>query len=303
MQPLMSPSPELIERVAAKLGARPVAWEPVARGYTAASRWIVRGADGRSVFVKAATNANTTAWLRAELRLYAHTAAPFLPKVFGWDGGEQPFLILEDLSQAYWPPPWSAERIRHVLATLVEVAATPPPADLPDMESLREELTGWVQVARDPGPFLTLGLCSPEWLELALPALLHAEAEADLAGDGLAHLDIRSDNICFADDGCGGERVVLVDWNWACRGNPRLDVAAWLPSLRAEGGPAPETLMDGEPELAALIGGFFAARAGQPAFSGGGSRVRALQLRQLRAALPWVAVALGLPPPERSLAP
>ena len=55
---------------------------------------------------------------------------------------------------------------------------------------------------------------------------------------------------------------VLIDWNFACVGNPVSDVAFWLPSLHAEEGPAPdEILPDGAAELAALIAGYFGAHA------------------------------------------
>ncbi|HEY7833863.1 MAG TPA: phosphotransferase, partial [Ktedonobacterales bacterium] len=235
--------------------------------------------------------------LRDEWRVYGQVRAPFLPRVLGWDDGQRtgdpPLLVLEDLSGAFWPPPWTAERVGLVRVALAQVAATPPPPGLPEMEAFREELTGWVRVAADPAPFLALGLCAPAWLAAALPTLLRAEAAVVLAGEGLAHLDVRSDNICFVADGGGGERAVLVDWNWACRGNPRVDVAAWLPSLRAEGGPAPEAVLPGEPELAACMSGFFASRAGLP----GSASLRALQRRQLETALPWASLALGLPPP------
>lgn len=289
------PPAQLVERVAGILGARPVAWEPVAGGYTAAGRWVVRGENGRAAFVKVATNPNTTEWLRAELRIYSQLAAPFLPAVLGWDAAEPPLLVLEDLSRAFWPPPWSPTRTEAVLATLAQVAATPAPPGLPEMVAAREELSGWARVAEDTAPFLALGACSTGWLEAALPALLRAEDGAVLVGETLAHFDVRSDNICFVADGKGGERAVLVDWNWACRGNHRLDIAAWLPSLRAEGGPAPETILSGEPELAALVSGYFASKAGLP---GAAARLRALQLRQLRAALPWAALELDLPPPD-----
>ena len=36
---------------------------------------------------------------------------------------------------------------------------------------------------------------------------------------------------------------MLVDWNNACVGNALLDTASWLPSLEAEGGPAPEDIL------------------------------------------------------------
>jgi hypothetical protein len=265
-------------------------------GYTTAGRWLVRFADGRSAFAKVGTSAATAAWLRAEWAVYSSVAAPFLPAVLGWDGGaggDAPILLLEDLSAAAWPPPWSPARIARTLAALARVAATPPPPALPALEALRAGLDGWPRVAADPGPFLGLGHCSAAWLEAALPSLAHAAAAAPLAGGSLLHLDVRSDNLCFA-----GERVVLVDWNWACRGNARMDVAAWLPSLRVEGGPEPWEVLPGEPGLAALLSGYGAAAAGLPPPTPG-SPLREGQARVLRVALGWAARELGLPPPDR----
>ena len=44
-----------------------------------------------------------------------------------------------------------------------------------------------------------------------------------------------------------------------------MDLAAWAPSLQAEGGPAPEAIIpSGGVELAALVSGYFAANAGLP---------------------------------------
>jgi aminoglycoside phosphotransferase (APT) family kinase protein len=102
-------------------------------------------------------------------------------------------------------------------------------------------------------------------------------------------MDVRNDNLCFS-----GDRVVLVDWNLAARANPLLDVAAWLPSLHSEGGPLPEDILPDEPELAALISGFFAARAGMPNIETA-PRVRGIQVEQLRSALPWATRSLRLP--------
>jgi aminoglycoside phosphotransferase (APT) family kinase protein len=145
-------------------------------------------------------------------------------------------------------------------------------------------------VAKEPAAFLGLGLCSAAWLDDSIATLVAAEARAPLAGDSLVHLDVRSDNISFVD-----RRPVLVDWGWACRGNAAVDVAAWLPSLHLEGGPPPETILPRAPELAALMSGFFADRAGLPG-AGHMLRIRALQRAQLGVALPWAVAALGLRP-------
>ena len=69
-----------------------------------------------------------------------------------------------------------------------------------------------------------------------------------------------------------------------------------LPSLAAEGGPSPEEILPKASGLAAMVSGYFAARAGLPEIPTA-SRVRHVQRLQLQAALPWVVRALGLATP------
>jgi hypothetical protein len=274
------------------LGSEPLGWRAAGAGYTHNERWVIELADGRSAFIKAAVDEMTAEWLRDEHRIYAGLEAPFLPGLLAWADDDLPILVLEDLSEADWPPPWTAEQVAAVLATLREVAGTAPPRGVEALEDRRGELAGWTEVARNPAPFLGLGLASTEWLEHALPALCAAEEACVLEGDALLHFDVRSDNVCFLEG-----RALLVDWNWAATGNPVLDVAAWLPSLVVEGGPPPGRILTGEPEAAALVSGYFAARAGLPPIQQA-PRVRAVQLEQLRAGLPWVVQELALPLPR-----
>jgi hypothetical protein len=286
------PDPARVARVERLIGRAAAHWQPVQGGYSPAARWVARAGDGPSVFVKAATNENTAAWLRMEHVVYEAVRAPFLANVLAWeDDGVAPVLLLEDLSAAAWPPPWTPERVQRALDMLDAVHASAAPEALPELASIEGMHDGWRQVAADPEPFLRLRLCGSAWLGRALGALVEAEEGATLAGDALLHQDVRSDNMCFLDD-----RAVLVDWNWACRGNALFDAGFWLPSLHVEGGPPPQELMPGRPGVAAVVSGYFAARAGLPPLSVSGN-VRALQLRQLRAALPWAAHALGLEPP------
>jgi aminoglycoside phosphotransferase (APT) family kinase protein len=179
-----------------------------------------------------------------------------------------------------------------VLDTLWQVAATSPPAGLGSLEERRSHLSGWAQVEQNLRPFLRLGRCSAAWLASNINALVAAEAGAQLAGEELVHCDVRSDNLCFVRD-----RVVLVDWSWACRGNSIVDIAVWLPSLHLEGSPLPDIILPEQPHLVALISGYFAARAGLPVEQAS-VQIRAIQRAQFRVALPWVVRALGLPPPE-----
>jgi hypothetical protein len=105
-------------------------------------------------------------------------------------------------------------------------------------------------------------------------------------------MDVRSDNLCIR-----AGRAVILDWNHALVANPELDVAFWLPSLHAEGGPRPEAILPDAPELAAWTAGFFCSRAGDPPIPEA-PHVRPLQIAQSRTALPWAARALGLPDPS-----
>jgi aminoglycoside phosphotransferase (APT) family kinase protein len=140
----------------------------------------------------------------------------------------------------------------------------------------------------DTRPFLSLNLCTSAWLEAALPVLIAAESSVDLGGSDFLHLDVRSDNLCFLED-----RTILIDWNWACVGNGMFDLAFWLPSLHAEGGPAPESILPNRPEMASAVSGFWAAKAGLPPH---GSTLRQAQITALKTAFPWTVRALGLPP-------
>jgi len=212
-----------------------------------------------------------------------------MPQLLGWeDDDENPILLLEDLRNSHWPPPWQDRQIRHVLDTLPEVWASSVP-DLGRIEDFRWIEAGWQHVAEDPQPFLSLGLATEKWLAAALPALLRLPGREIIHGDSLLHLDIRSDNLCFA-----GDRAVLVDWNLVCLGDPRVDVGFWLPSLEAEGGPHPENILPDAGDIAGIVSGFYASRAGQPDIPDA-PFVRHIQRVQLKTALPWAVRALGLP--------
>jgi Phosphotransferase enzyme family len=276
--------------LAAAAGAAPLRWQPVAGGGYAENTadWRVELEDARRVFVKHALDDLAAGWLRKEHHVYAAVSAPFMPELMGWHDGDRPLLVLEDLGDAHWPPPWRDGDVEAALAALETVAATPPPPGLRALEEMRGRLNGWELVTEDPEPLLTTGLCSRDWLDSALPALREAAAGSDLTGGALVHFDVRSDNLCFHDG-----RVLLVDWNLACVGNPLVDIVGWLPSLRVEGGPEPWTIVSDSGGLAALIAGYFGSRAGLPP-PPTAPRVRPFQLAQAEVALPWAARELGL---------
>jgi hypothetical protein len=285
------PDEELSARVARLLGAPAQSWRRVHGGYTPAARWLV-SYGARTAFVKVATNKTTRRMLRDEAAIYACAQGPFMARFIAWEDHETaPVLIIEDLSRAAWPPPWSRERIEAVRAAIAAMHATPAPGAPRFADKLAPYMRGWSLVEEDPAPFLSLGLVSAAWLSQALPRLVAAERACETEGEALTHWDIRSDNVCI-----GAEGAKLIDWAAACRSNPKLDIGGWAPSLAFEGGPAPEDLLGAAPEVAAFISGYFAARAGLAAIPDA-PRVRLVQKQQLSAALPWVLRALKLPAP------
>jgi Phosphotransferase enzyme family len=277
--------------LAARLGARPL-HRLVGAGYTLMERWLVELEDGSRAFAKLAVDEATAGFLRDEHCVYSQVTAPFIPELLAWDDdGELPILVIDDLSEAHWPPPWRPGDAEAVLEALEELHETAPVDGLPALRG--EDLHTWREVEADSEPFLSLGLCTESWLAHSLADLIAATERAQITGDSFVHLDVRSDNICIRD----GE-AVLVDWNWASLGNPAVDAAFWAPSLFVEGGPTPLELQPEAGDLTAVVSGFFAPIAGLPP-PAGAPTVRPLQLAQLKAALPWAVDVLGLPPLDR----
>jgi hypothetical protein len=275
---------ELDERIERAVGSRPVRYELRPGGYSTADRYAVTLADGRNVFVKSAEAPNLAGWLRREHEVYTALSGSFIPRLEGWDDdGVRPVLAIEDLSGADWTPRWDAARVAAVLEALEELAAATPPPNTPLVrESFAELFDRWCDVESDPAPFLSAGLRDAAWLERALPVILAAVDSAPVSGGRLCHLDVRSDNLCLRDG-----HAVLVDWNWTSLANPAIDIAAWLPSLRVEGGPLPwEVLPDGG-VLGAWVAGVWAAVVGLPPPETA-PHVRDLQRRQLAVALDWI---------------
>ena len=227
--------------------------------------------------------------LQREISFYKQVTGGFMPEVIAWED-ESPVLILEDLSESEWPPPWESHRVEAVLSGLREVHSCD--AHVPDYGELFTH-RGWHEVADSPNEFLSLGLASEEWLETCLPKLLLARDSVVTEGSALLHFDIRSDNICFRNG-----HAIFIDWSNACLGNPELDTAFWLPSLQLEGGPKPAVVLPDAGDLASYVTGYFASRAGRPTIPEA-PWVRKLQLDQLIVGLGWVTSELGLPEPDK----
>ena len=256
---------------------------PEAGGYTPALRQVATLADGSTAFVKTPTNDVTRHMLLAEIAAYeAIGPQPFLPRVL--DASPER-LVLEDLRHGHWPPPWRDGDVARVLETMAEVGAVHVPSLPTFAEGWGGEVHMWSGV--DVDAVAALGFERDVVSRLA-DAGRSIEAHALFDGDVLVHGDVRSDNLCIVDD-----RVVLVDWNGACRGEEGIDVTFWAPSLALEGGPMPwDVVPDAALHHVAFLTGYFANRAPLPPVPDA-PRVRPFQLAQLRVCLPWFARLLG----------
>jgi hypothetical protein len=273
--------PGAVVRAEALLGAEAKAWARVVRaGYSMNEHWTATFADGTNAFLKLARIDPSPQWLRDEAAILAAVQGSAIPRFIAFEDGDEPLLVLEDLMPARWPPPWQEGDIERVLDALNTIAQAR--VDVPRL--VAEDWNGWRTIADDPQPFLSTELRDAAWLERMLTTLVAAADAAPLEGDALLHCDVRSDNLCIKDG-----HVVLVDWNHARLGDPRVDIAFWLPSLALERGPRPHRF--GVDELAPRVAGFFAARAGLPR-PAGAPRVREFQRAQAAVALDWVEAIL-----------
>jgi hypothetical protein len=295
------PTPDLVRMVEAYFGRGVVSWRKPHTGLTAAQRFVARFTDGSSAFVKAAVDADTERWLRTDHLIMSTVDGDLVPRIIAWiEEGQRSVLVLEDLSDGYWPADhfreengrrrpvlWKPGQLQLAFEALDRLAAIAAPVSLPSLEAA--PLDEWATIAATPAPFLALDLCSPTWLDRAIDGLVAAERSIDLSGGMLVHHDVRSDNVCFRDD-----RAILVDWSEACRGNPRYDLANFLSGCALEGGPDPFDVMPDGGALAAWLG----ARAARRALGEAGRAPTWLIRVMKRIAiidLQWATRSLGLP--------
>lgn len=287
--------PEVVAAIAAATQKRPTSWLHVVAGHTHAEKWLVELPDLGRAFVKAASEASARGQVEREAFILESVAAPYMPRLHGAATvDEWAVLVLEDLSGAYWPPPY-ADRGVALLETIMQVAATPPPQGLQRRPAGRPLGTYWQRIGADPEPVLAQGLFSASWLTTALPILDAAESSARLAGDDFLHDDIWAENVCYTERG-----AILIDWASASIGDCRLDLAYALLSIRSSEAMPPHVDFPDEAAYAALLAGANAFHAAQPIPNSipYGSVLRAGWLHDLEYALEWVSELLQLASPR-----
>ncbi|MDX6429026.1 MAG: hypothetical protein QOE54_1392 [Streptosporangiaceae bacterium] len=298
----------LRQAVEASLGDRVIEAVTQPGGFSPGVAARLRLANGGRAFVKAVgpePNPNSPDIHRAEARIAAalprNAPAPLLLDSFDADGWV--VLLFEDVDGTAPVQPWIPAELSRVMSAVGDLAATltPTPVDAPAVaDRLASSFRGWRQLAESHrrGEDDAAGL--DRWARRHLPdlAVLEAAWSDAAAGTTLAHADLRADNLLLT-----GDRVVVVDWPWACVAAPWFDLLAMLPSVRMQGGPMPETLFERHPvsgnadpeavtAVLAALAGYFVRQALLPA-PPGLPTLRAFQDAQGRVALTWLRIRTG----------
>lgn len=261
-------------------------------GFSPGTADRIRTADGRRAFVKAvgvAQNEHSPRLHRSEIHVTAAlpAAAPTPALLGSYDDGEWVALVLEDVEGRHPVTPWQPAELANVLAALTDLSAALTPCPLSEVpaaqDHLGDDFTGWHRLRADPSP--DLDVWATEHLDHLCALAEHGIVA--LAGDTLAHTDIRADNLLIGPNGT----VTVVDWPLACRGPAWLDRLLLLVNVRLYGGRPDLAVLDADPTdvvgVLAGLGAFFADYARRPAPPGLPS-LRAFQQAQADVVVSWL---------------
>ncbi len=196
-------------------------------------------ADGRQVFVKAASASadaalgwHITASYREEIRkLRGLPAGVPAPRLMWWwdddiDGDRWVVLGLQFIAGRPPRRPWRSDELAVVVDTLTAtapaLATAPAELSLPSFVTEFGDVEQWANrvVERDG---------TSAWLDHVIA--LGRESLHLCSGTAMAHLDLRDDNILLSPEG----RVWICDWNWPLRAAPWLDLVTLLISAHGDG--------------------------------------------------------------------
>jgi hypothetical protein len=293
-----------------RIGAPVTGWTSRDGGYSPGMASVLETPRGR-VFVKATGPGNDVALslYRQEARRAAALPATVPAPALRWslevdagDAGEWVVVAADAVPGRAPRTPWRAAELDAVVDLARRIAAHDlAPGALP--EAADELPSGrWALLADDRPQ----GLAAYDpWVAANLDRLaaLAAPVREAVTGSCLAHGDLRGDNALLVDAPSGAPHAVAVDWPFAVRGAPFLDLVAMLPSVRLEGGPEPEEVLRRHPlpagveaeavtcYLADLVG-YFAHASLQPP-PPGIPHVRAFQRAQAEVGVAWLRRRLG----------
>ena len=231
-------------------------------GFTPGCASTLTGADGRKMFLKAASKKAQKPFAdayREEIRKLRGLPSPLpVPRML-WSHEDDLWVLL---ALEHVERPWNLADLDACLDTLERLAQTltPPPLELGTFaEDFADFLTGWDHVRST----------YPEWPHLEEAAALAARYAEATRGNTLVHTDARDDNFLLS-----GGRAYLCDWNWPVIGAAWIDTVCLLMTAAGDGLDADAVLAERaltrkvDPEdvdsLLALLCGYFLERRDEP---------------------------------------
>lgn len=309
------------QQVETVLEARVIRAGRVWGGYSPTPTFRLALAGGKKAFFKGTsqlTNDFARAALVSEARVYRELSpliSAWMPGFFGeFQFKDWYILLLEDLGPKSVPP-WTPLKTRLVSCGLADfhnaTCEKELPAWIPRVSQHTAKLN-WHRVARNTSGLEAIAVTAGDrnkeaynWLQSVFPLLSSlTEDMAGLPGSPvLLHGDVRSDNLRLV-----GGNLRLFDWPFVTVGTAEWDLVEFAQTVRVEGGPGPEKVVDWysqrypvNPEtLTAYISwwaAFFAERFWQPEIPGL-PRLRPFQRQQLRVLLDWLARQFSLAEPD-----
>jgi hypothetical protein len=265
--------------------------------------------NGWTVFAKALSsspNAKSPDIHRREIKI-----ASVLPSdrneiprlLWSYDDGNWVALVFENIEGKSPEIPWNTNELRRVLSAITSLAQSLTPSPLETVtvgEEFKESFRSWRILSKMAKHDLSSFKILDHWCERNFDGLVELESgwEDAAIGSTLVHSDVRADNIILAHD-----RVVFIDWPWACIGAKWLDLLFFLPSVAMQGGPKPWEVFESHPlgeeanfdhvtRVLAAVAGLF-IRLGNKPPEPGLPTLRGFQLGQGKAALDWLKVRTG----------
>jgi hypothetical protein len=252
-----------------RFGTRVVDARSAGSGFTPGLASVLTGADGRRIFLKAASRKAQKPFADAyteEIRkLRALPAGLPVPRLL-WSHQDDLWVLLglEHIDGTSPARPWAAGQLDRCLDTLEVLAdaLTPPPMPLRDFaEDFADDPACWDHVRRT----------AQGWPHLEEAAALAAGFADVTAGSTLVHADARDDNFVLRRDGA----AYLCDWNFPLVGAAWIDTVCLLMTAYGDGVDAEALIAqrrltrDVDPDhvdaLLALLCGYFLERRDQPA--------------------------------------
>lgn len=250
-----------------RFGTRVVDSESSEAGFTPGCASVLTGADGRKMFLKAASKKAQRPFAdayREEIRkLRSLPSGLPVPRLL-WSHEDDLWVLLavEHVDGPNPARPWRGDELTSCLDTLevLAQALTPPPMELGTFAAeFADFLPCWEHVRTTV----------PDWPHLDKAVALASRFEQATAGNTLVHTDARDDNFLVSERG-----AYLCDWNWPVRGAAWIDTVCLLLTAAGDGMDADAVITERQltrtvpaddiDSLLALLCGYFLQRRTEP---------------------------------------